>query len=261
MKITGGIKKKLDKLNLVAGLFHLFGAGIILGWAKDGADWPITTNYLSFDVFTSKLEPAIKQIGTISLPLVVALFFLLSAGFHFAVRFFYNKKYYQDLEQGVNKFRWIEYSISASTMMIGISILSGIYDLSSLIMIFSLTSIMNLMGLVMELWNNNRAKLNLPTSWFSYVIGCFSGIIPWVVFVIYVMAASKYGGGNIPTFVYWIYVSIFLFFNCFAVNMYLQYKKVGKWSKYLYGEKVYIILSLVAKTILAWQVFAGSLRP
>lgn len=40
--------------------------------------------------------------------------------------------------------------------------------------------------------------------------------------------------------------------------MALQYKKVG--PCYLYGEFVYIILSLVAKTLLAWQVFAGTLR-
>lgn len=261
MKISGGIKKRLNKLNLIAGLVHLFGASVILGWAKDGADWPLTTGYLNFNSFSSKLEPATWQIGTINLPLIVSIFFLLSAGFHFAIRFFYNKKYYQNLEQGINKARWVEYSISASTMMVGISLLSGIYDISSLIMIFSLTAIMNLMGLVMELWNNDRAKLNLPLSWLSYIIGCISGAIPWVVFIIYVVASGKYGEGDIPTFVYWIYVSIFLFFNCFAANMYLQYKKVGKWSKYLYGEKVYIVLSLVAKTALAWQVFAGTLRP
>jgi len=36
---------------------------------------------------------------------------------------------------------------------------------------------------------------------------------------------------------------------------------VGKWKDYLYGERMYIILSLVAKTALAWQVFVGTLRP
>jgi hypothetical protein len=43
--------------------------------------------------------------------------------------------------------------------------------------------------------------------------------------------------------------------------MILQYKKVGPWRDYLYGERFYVILSLVAKTALAWQVFAGTLRP
>ncbi|MCX6806068.1 MAG: hypothetical protein NTY56_01330, partial [Patescibacteria group bacterium] len=47
----------------------------------------------------------------------------------------------------------------------------------------------------------------------------------------------------------------------FALNMFLQYKKIGPWKNYLYGERVYIILSFVAKTALAWQVFTGTLRP
>jgi hypothetical protein len=43
--------------------------------------------------------------------------------------------------------------------------------------------------------------------------------------------------------------------------MVLQYKKVGKWADYLYGERVYIVLSLVAKSALAWQIFGGTLQP
>ena len=39
------------------------------------------------------------------------------------------------------------------------------------------------------------------------------------------------------------------------------HKKVGPWRDYLYGEFMYIVLSLVAKSLLAWQVFAGTLRP
>ena len=57
-----------------------------------------------------------------------------------------------------------------------------------------------------------------------------------------------------------IFVSLAAFFNIFPINMILQYKKVGKWKDYPYGERVYVILSLVAKSLLAWQVFAGTLR-
>lgn len=39
------------------------------------------------------------------------------------------------------------------------------------------------------------------------------------------------------------------------------YKKSGKWKNYLYGERVYIVLSLVAKTILAWLVLFGAMQP
>jgi len=47
----------------------------------------------------------------------------------------------------------------------------------------------------------------------------------------------------------------------FAINMFLQYKKIGPWKNYLFGESMYVLLSLVAKSVLAWQVFAGTLRP
>jgi hypothetical protein len=41
--------------------------------------------------------------------------------------------------------------------------------------------------------------------------------------------------------------------------MVLQYKQVGRWRDYLFGEKAYIVLSLTAKTALAWQIFAKTL--
>jgi hypothetical protein len=41
--------------------------------------------------------------------------------------------------------------------------------------------------------------------------------------------------------------------------MFLQYKKVGRWKDYLFGERIYIVLSLLAKTALAWMIFAGTL--
>ena len=42
---------------------------------------------------------------------------------------------------------------------------------------------------------------------------------------------------------------------------FLQYKKVGRWANYLSGERTYIWLSLIAKSLLAWQIFGGTLAP
>jgi hypothetical protein len=58
--------------------------------------------------------------------------------------------------------------------------------------------------------------------------------------------------------VYQIFFIYFAVFNVFALNMVLQYKGLGRWRDYLYGELVYIILSFVAKTALAWLVFIES---
>ena len=159
----------------------------------------------------------------------------------------------------MNRARWIEYSFSASTMIVAIALLSGIYDLASLIMLFTLILVMNLLGMIMEIHNQTTEK----TNWLSYNVGWIAGIVPWVVIAIYFLASASNAPGDtpIPAFVYWIYITIFLFFNCFALNMFLQYKKIGPWKNYLYGERVYIILSLTAKSALAWQIFAGTLRP
>ncbi len=252
--------KFLNKFNLVMGGLHFIQAiAVLLLSSPNKGVFPITISYLRFDPTLVKLFPATKEIFTLNLAYLVVAFFLLSSLAHLFISTIYRKKYEENLKLGINKVRWYEYAFSASIMMIAISLLSGIYDLSSLIMIFTLDAIMNLLGLAMEKINTGSNKKNVD--WFTYILGCIAGIVPWIVFGIYVYGASKYGGGNIPTFVYWIYGSIFVFFNSFAVNMVLQYKKIGPWKDYLFGEKVYIILSLVAKSLLAWQVFAGTLRP
>lgn len=253
--------ENLNKWNIVLAILHSI-QGILIVILSRNASVSVSTSYLSVDPLLSSngqpvLQPAFTNLFSVNLGYLVAAFFFMSAIAHLVSATVYHKTYEADLKKGINKVRWIEYAFSASTMMVAIAVLSGVYDISSLVMIFSLTAIMNLMGLVMELWNQKTKKVN----WVSYLIGCFAGFVPWLVFVIYVWGANVYGSGNIPTFVYWIYLSIFLFFNSFAINMYLQYKKKGKWADYLYGEKVYMILSLVAKSALAWQVFFGTLRP
>jgi len=254
--------KSLVRFNLImAGLHTVQALAVFVLSDPSRGVWSITANHLTLAPDSTADKPvlasATQTIFDINLAYLVVAFFLLSAAAHLFVATIYRKRYETNLKHGINKVRWIEYAFSASTMMIGIAVLSGIYDLGSLVMIFGLTAVMNLMGLAMEVYNQGREKV----SWLAYNIGSLAGILPWVVIGIYFWAGENYGSGEIPTFVYYIYASIFLFFNCFAVNMILQYKRVGKWHNYLYGEKVYIVLSLLAKSALAWQVFAGALRP
>jgi len=77
--------------------------------------------------------------------------------------------------------------------------------------------------------------------------------------VVYTIAPGSTSGAEPPAFVYAIIVSLFRFFNVFAVNQWLQYKQVGRWRDYLVGERADVTLSLVAKSALAWQIFAGAL--
>jgi hypothetical protein len=248
--------KYLNKFNWAMAALHLVQAVVMIIIAKSFY-LPVTTTYLTFNDSTKQLETASRNLFDVQFAGLTVAFLFMSAIAHIVVATIYRKKYESDLKKGINKARWIEYAVSASTMMVAIAMLSGIYELSNLFMIFVLVAIMNLMGLAMELWN----QLTKKTNWYTFVVGCISGIAPWIVFAIYVWGASAFGANGVPGFVYGIYASIFVFFNCFAINMYLQYKKIGPWKDYLFGERVYMILSLVAKSALAWQVFAGSLRP
>lgn len=254
--------KGLVKFNLLMAALHTVQAFAvwILSDPNKGV-WQVTGNFLTLDTSANAGKPelvtATQGLFSLNLAYIVVAFLLLSAIAHLFVATVYRKRYEAELKAGINRVRWFEYALSASTMMVGIGLLSGIYDLSTLIMIFGLTAIMNLCGLAMELYNQKRGRI----SWLTYNIGTFAGLLPWAVIAIYFWMGSQYGVGDPPTFVYYIYVSIFLFFNCFAINMILQYKQIGKWCDYLYGERAYIILSLAAKSALAWQVFAGTLRP
>lgn len=247
--------QRLRKYNFIAGSLHLVQAIAVLLLSKEFT-LPISGSFLTFNTASQTLEPTTKVLFDLSLPLLIAVFLFLSAAAHFFIATVYYKQYKAQVSRGINVARWIEYSLSASIMIVGIALLVGIYDAMSLVMLFSLVGIMNLLGLVMEVHNQTTKK----TNWVSYWIGCIAGIIPWLV-VAFTLWLGADNGSSAPTFVYWIFVSIFLFFNTFAINMALQYKKVGPWKNYLYGELVYIILSLVAKSLLAWQVFAGTLRP
>lgn len=247
---------RLRVYNYLMGALHLF-QGIVLVLITNKFELPINTTYLKFNPLTKMLDSTTVNLFHIKFGYWVAVFFFISSAFHFVISTFYNKTYTENLKKGLNKARWYEYSLSASLMMVLIAMLCGIYDLSSLIMIFGLTAIMNLCGLIMEVSNEGRSKVD----WTSYWIGCVAGALPWVAVIIYFWGASTETQNATPSFVYWIFATIALFFFSFAVNMYLQYKKLGPWKDYLFGEKVYIILSLVAKSTLAWQIYAGTLRP
>ncbi|HEV2403300.1 MAG TPA: heliorhodopsin HeR [Candidatus Saccharimonadales bacterium] len=224
---------------------------------------PVTASYLTIDPIATAtvghpvLTTATRQLFYVDLISLVVIFFFASAIAHGLSATIYRRRYELDLSRAMNKLRWFEYAVSASVMIVAIGLLSGVYDLTSLFMLFMLVALMNLCGLAMEVYNQRNASPN----WLVYWLGCLAGIVPWIVLIFYLFATNFYGSGHIPGFVYGIYGSMFICFNSFAVNMYLQYKKKGRWANYLYGEKGYMILSLVAKTLLAWQVFFGVLRP
>jgi hypothetical protein len=248
---------RLRWYNAVMGVFHLAQSCVIFAISNDFT-LPITTSFLSFVPETQRLQPATETLINLPLGPLVASFLLISAVAHFIIASPLAFGWYvRNLKRGINYARWYEYAFSASLMIVLIGMLCGMYDIASLMLVFTLTAVMNLCGLMMEVHNQTTEK----TNWTSYIIGCIAGIVPWIAIAIYFFGSISTAEGTVPTFVYLILPTLFVFFFSFALNMALQYKKVGPWKDYLYGERVYVLLSLIAKSALAWQVFAGTLRP
>jgi len=243
--------KRLKRFNFIMGFFHLI-QGILMLILSNDFNLPVTITRPEFNPITETISPVSETWFNIQIGPLVALFLFISATAHFLLSTVLYDWYKEKLKKHINPARWYEYSFSASLMIVIIAMLTTIYDFGTLLALFTLTAVMNLMGLMMELHNQKTDK----TNWTSYNIGCIAGFVPWVVIFIPLISAE-----SVPDFVVGIFISIAVFFNLFAINMVLQYKKVGKWKDYLYGERMYIVLSLVAKSALAWQVFAGTLRP
>ena len=256
MDLTEEKFSKLTRFNLIMGILHLI-QGILMIMFSNDTTYPIFTNFLGFNLESLSLQPESKLFYELRFGPAVAAFLLISAVAHFYLATVGNKKYKENLLKGMNPTRFYEYALSSSLMIVLIGMLSGLWDLGAIILIFGINAMMNLFGIMMEYHNQKTDQ----TNWISFIYGSIAGIIPWIVIFLYFFGSVSGGGEGPPTFVYIINPTLFVFFNIFAVNMVLQYKKVGPWKDYLFGERVYIILSLVSKSILAWIIFAGTLAP
>ncbi len=154
----------------------------------------------------------------------------------------------------MNPARWWECSVSASLMVVLIATLAGVSNVAALIGLFGVNASMILFGLLMERVNLGRGQV----TWRPFVYGCLAGGVPWIAIALQLIV-SKTDGKGVPGFVVAIFVTLFLLFNTFAVNMWLQYRGRGRWADPVFAEHVCTILSLTAKSALAWQVYAGAL--
>jgi hypothetical protein len=245
---------KLRRINIGAGVLHLLQMIAVLALATDFT-LPVTARYMSGPPGTTYGDLVVLYNAPLGVG--VAIFLGLSSLAHFIVvspQFF--PRYIAGLAAHRNFFRWVEYSISSSVMIVLIAQVTGISDITALIAIFGVNASMILFG-----WLQEKYEEPGNGGWIPFIFGCITGIVPWLALAFYVFAIGGEGENQAPTFVYFIVLTIFIFFNSFALVQWLQYKKVGKWSDYLRGERTYITLSLVAKSALAWQIFANTLIP
>ena len=238
----------LRRWNLGLAVLHAAQAVLILVMASDFAI-TVTSTFPQGPPGTRLTTPE----GLFDVPIgpAIAVFLLLAAIDHGATATFARGAYERDLRRGINRFRWVEYSVSATLMVMLIASYSGITDISAVLAIAGANVAMILFGWLQERMNPpGRTTTTMLPFWF----GTLAGIAPWIAIWVNVIGADE-----VPGFVYGIVIAELIFFFSFGLNQWLQYRGIGRWRNYAYGEKTYLVLSLAAKSVLAWQIFGGSL--
>jgi len=255
MKPGTKLGKQLQTFNRVAGVFHLVQGVALFFILNDETRIPVITRF--FTDTPAGIRPESDILFEFPVALIAPIFLLLSAAAHLFISSpWYVRRYETGIEKGINHARWWEYAISSSLMLVVLLMLGGLIEISTIVFIFTLNFIMNMMGLMMEMHN----QLTQKTSWFSFNIGVLAGIVPWIMGGIYFVVSTNNIADAIPVYAQFGFLLTFIFFNTFAVNMFLQYKKIGKWKVYAFGEKAYIVLSLTSKSILGWVIVLGTMQ-
>ncbi len=244
-----GSSTRLRTYNLTAAMLHAAQAIAVVVFANAFA-LPVRASYMT--------GPPGPGVGTRTVTLfdirfawAIAAFFALSALAHLVVAWPGWDSYTAHLAKRQNPYRWLEYSLSASIMIVLIAMLVGIDDIAALIALIGVNAAMIGFGWLQERYESPGSSLG------PFWLGCLAGVVPWVAIGVYLAGPGT--DLHPPAFVYAIFGSLFVAFNCFALNQWLQYRQVGRWREYLIGERSYITLSLVAKSLLAWQIFASTL--
>ena len=260
---------KLIKFNKTMGLVHLIQGVLMmlfaflvyptLNDAQETFTIPVIGNYLEFVPGSGLVLTNTDTLFEMPFLPMTASFLLLSAIFHFLIAFPFKKKYRAGLRVGINQFRWYEYALSSSLMIVLISALFGVRDIAVFALIALSNAAMNLFGLDMELLNQGETKVGKKVNWLPFIFGTIIGLAPWLAIAFYIGVNPNLDA--VPVFVWAILATYFIAFNTFPVNMILQYLGLGKFKDYLHGERGYIVLSLVAKTLLTWLVLFGAFQP
>ncbi|MGV8858948.1 heliorhodopsin HeR [Rhodoglobus sp.] len=261
-KKTYSPEQQVDRLrvyNVVAGSLHLLqaiGFAIVLTMLGSQVLFAVTADYLAGPPGVP-IPPERVTVFEVNIGIGVVVFLALSAFFHFLISSpWFFARYKNGLLESRNYFRWTEYSLSSSIMIWLILAINGVTDIAALFAVFAVNAAMILFGALQEKYEKPGSGGMLP-----FIFGSMVGIVPWILILIYFLRPGSASEVAAPSFVVGIVISLFVFFNTFAINQWLQYKQVGKWKSYLQGERTYITLSLVAKTALAWQVFSGAIIP
>jgi hypothetical protein len=217
---------------------------------------------------------------TVYLRWIVVTFFLLSAFFQFTAlkckRYHYFERVglpqtqiYEDIQidlhlraahHSVHWLRFVEYAFSASVMLAGIALLTGITDINEVFCICTLCAATQLFGLLCELnldtEHHHQAILAHLAGWFTF-LASYGTIASHYLSGVY---ATAHPGQHIPWWVHMIVISMSVMFSMFGAVQVGRILSPDIFTIYK-SEHMYVIMSLLTKTALGWMILGVALRP
>lgn len=247
--------QRLERLNLALALIHTLSWALIATLAT--STWPVyvtrsdskwapinATSLESCDNTPCRIEVTHRRAFEVSVEHFVLAFHAPAVLSHlYAALFSYDA--YSRVPRVPH--RWLEYSVSASIMMVCILLLTGITDIWTLLLAFTLCAGTQAMGYLGEFE---------MASWRYFYVGCLLMTPIWVVVYYSFYKSISNANKEPPEFVKYIVWSLFLLFMCFAWVNFRQRRGSITWVG---AEYWYMFFSLTAKTALAWQIFYGAL--
>jgi hypothetical protein len=277
-------------INLAAACLHGLNALLMLvfyytheneqGSTHQDLCFPINRSYAVWDNATDppRITYATTTLMHLSLHYTIFFFHLLSCLFQVAPVLLCNKRYKEDVKRGTNPWRFVEYSLSASLMLVAIAVISGVTDFNVLLTMSILCAATQFNGLLAEhlFFVSDLARV---AKWVHAIGWLTMGGAYGIIFHYYFLSLSMADNGP-PVFVHVVVLLIAALYMSFGLVQVLQIWNCRRELRCACtqnenartcccfsdneneketGELWYVCLSLVAKTILGWMLYANLL--
>lgn len=210
-----------------------------------------------------------SKIPTSMLKAFILLMFGLTALVHY---FYYTDGfgsgfYTKELNAGRNRFRWVEYAITATAMVFVASIISGVKSSDAVFAVCAINLILMSFGYFIEMTPSIEAKtVGLVVGFFALAAGWYiilNNFYRRVSEVEDLPNPNKPGENRkIPGWIKQVLAPLFIWYTLFGVVAILYVRGYGKPNfNFRTYERYYIILSYLSKAFMGYYLAFGLTRP
>ena len=264
--------KYVKNLNKYAFILHLLSAiGLVILYSVRYDNANFDTNLYSFQIkkvdgdrdekvsysFGNEGDPQI-DVSLFSIKTLIILIFGITALFH--LFYWKSNKYNIEVEQGFNRFRWLEYSITATIMIFVLAIISGTKEFYSTFQLCAITIALMTLGFFLEQTNKLQVKIiSLLLGWFLLTVTF--GVLMSRLQLNLDQVNKNAPEQKIPDWIKFVLLPMLLWWASFGVVGFVQTLNYQKQNyTFLTYEKWYILLSFLSKLFMGYYISFGVTR-